>query len=328
MNRREKLINFARNMLGFKNKEILANTEKNHQLIGGNGTKANEEPSTTQQTHALNKQEEKFYSQSWTQDFGQMETTMIERDNRVQIVPIAEIQHGDVLLERDSEDLNYTKGAIIDQENLAIDYLDNRFIKYGEVVSNREIKIDNYIRENTVEYKDLLADYKVDKQLVQKDDEIFSLKDMYYSSAMQGGDGQDKKAVIDTAMKKDGELNKVIDKTLSLNQLNDGQSYKVLSFITADGIGRNNKILYLEDEKGNARSFGIGKQIESIDYKKGQTIQLRDVLRNSVSLLEEACKTVEKIKAIKDKEINSKPSPVKKKREFSNKKQIGMELER
>ncbi len=66
--------------------------------------------------------------------------------------------------------------------------------------------------------------------------------------------------------------------------------------ITADGEGLNNKILYLEDNNGTVKSYGVGNPIDKIQYAKGERIQLESVLRNSVSLLEKACKNIEKKK--------------------------------
>lgn len=252
------------------------------------------EQSIDQNVSQLHRQEEHVQSHSWTQEFDEIKTQIIQRDNQFRIVPIVELQKGDFLLERNSEDLSNEKGAMIAQRNLLVRYLDNQFIKYGEVIKNQREEVYPFSSKNIVEYKDLLTDYKIDKQLVPKEQETFSLKEFYYYAAMHGSEGIEKKALIDKAMQRNGELDNMIGRTLSLNQLSAGETYKVIDFIEADGEALSNKILYLEDEKGNTKSYGIGKQLDSIDYQKGETIQLENVLRNSVSLLEKSCQNIEK----------------------------------
>lgn len=295
-------MDFTRKMLGLRNEKSLSSLGNGHQTVlsevKNTGKEIEQNSIKLQQVdhwekdQPLYRQEENFKFKTWEVDpnSNEKQKTMIQRDDRVQIVPVQEIKLGDVFLIPYTDDLHFSKESIIDQFDLKVNYQGGIYIKAGEVVHLQELELAGNKQGHINDYKDLLAPYKIDKQLVPLEKELYSQKDVYLSAAnLNRGNNE----IINTALQKNGELDKVVDRTLSLNQMSSGESYKVIDFITADGKGLNNKILYLEDEKGNVKSYGIGKEIEPIKYKEGQTVKLENVLRNSLPLLANACQNIE-----------------------------------
>ncbi|MFJ7954294.1 hypothetical protein ACIQZG_22590 [Lysinibacillus sp. NPDC096418] len=238
----------------------------------------------------LYQQKENILLKEWLFDFDENNTTNIERQGKCIEVPINEIQKGDILLDYLTAEMNINEGSKINLLNLAVNYPGTSFVKIGEVISSEKESMDMYIQKIKVKYQDYLSEFKIDKNLVQNENETFSLKDMYYSSEIQNKTNK----VINKAIRTGGELDKIIKKILVQNQLEPKEVYKVKDMITADGEGLNNKILYLENKEGTIKSYNIGNPINGIKYIKGEQIQLENVLRNSISLLEKACKNIEK----------------------------------
>lgn len=235
-------------------------------------------------------QENIILQKEWILDWVENTTTIIERQGEFIDVPVNELQKGDILLDYLTDDREMYEGSKIDLLNLAVIHQSTPFVKIGEVVSSEIEKVDIYFQKIKIEYLDNLSEIKIDKNLVQKEQELFSLKDMYYSSEIHNRNNK----VINKATRAGGEIDKIIKSTLIRNGLEPKEVYKVVDIITADGGGLNNKILYLEDKNGEIKSYGVGNPINKIQYDKGESIQLENVLRNSVTLLEKACKNIEK----------------------------------
>lgn len=213
------------------------------------------------------------------------EKMLIERNGDVKKLPINQIKPGDFLLLSEGEirNLDSYQKDLTNLLNLRIEHSPNEvYVRYGEVDNIHLGQIGLIHTSVDVNYRNLLADLKADVDLVKKETEPWHLKEMHWESEIYKGDNK----ILNSVLEKNGPLDKLINSTLTSRGIEPNESYKINNIVQADNYGNN--ILFLENKNGDINSYNVGALINIEKLEKGNQINLKEVLRNSVALIEKA----------------------------------------